>query len=245
MPSEEKRNQHKIKDRLLDPANKELAAGGCDPYDHGATTDGKRSDAALYVKRKFDPMQPYFSSGWACEYIARPKTPFLMYEDIMMTAVFYGIQILVENNRPGCVNSFIKYGLQNYLLKRPLETMKQKYKGDWTDFGIPMSGDAAREALIEGLENEVYDNIGMLSEDRLKALGVVDDQTLYGVCPFDRLLNDWAIFDPNKWTKHDPTVASGLALLAAKPRKINKRETLRSVKMFQKYKYVGNKAVKI
>ena len=89
-------------------------------------------------------------------------------------------------------------------MKRPEETMT-KYSTKQQEVGIPMTGEAARDAFVNGLVSYVYDSVGYNPE-----------RDAYGICPFENLLDNWLNFDVLKWTDYDPTVASGLAILASK-----------------------------
>ncbi len=80
---------------------------GNDPYDHDVTVDGTKSNAASYVFRMANPIYPRDSNMFVCEYIARPPTSYLMYEDMLKQCIFYGCQILTEDNKPGLINWFI------------------------------------------------------------------------------------------------------------------------------------------
>ena len=71
LPPEDRRNNIKMKGTKKCPGNEIEMVAGCDPYDHDTTTDGRRSDAACYVYKKFTMMDD-FSNVFVCEYIARP-----------------------------------------------------------------------------------------------------------------------------------------------------------------------------
>jgi hypothetical protein len=133
------------------------------------------------------------------EYVNRPSTPEMFYEDILMQNVYFSSEVLIENNKPGILNYFRMRGYYGYLMKRP-ESTQTKFSKKSEEPGIPMTGDAARDALINALVTYIYDNIGYNQE-----------QDAYGSCPFNHLLNDWVRFDVGKWTDYDSTVASGLA----------------------------------
>ena len=82
------------------PGRSDALVAGCDPYDHDTTTDGRRSDAAAHVFHKFS-MASDASMQFVCEYINRPPKAEIFYEDMIKMCVFYGCQILVENNKVG------------------------------------------------------------------------------------------------------------------------------------------------
>jgi hypothetical protein len=201
---------------------------GVDPYDHRVTTDSKKSDAASYVYKKYSPWDN--GECFVSEYINRPATPELFYEDMIMQMVYFSGELLVENNKPGVINYFRQRGYLGYLMKRPEETMT-KYSVKQQEVGIPMTGEAARDALVNGLVSYVYDSIGYNPE-----------RDAYGICPFENLLDNWLNFDVLKWTDYDPTVASGLAILASKkPRFVS--QDITAIKDFHvKFNNKGNQS---
>ena len=69
IPPNERRNKKDTKNGRLYPGNHVELVAGCDPYDHDTTTDGRRSDAAAYVYKKFSMMDDFSSF---CMYIHRP-----------------------------------------------------------------------------------------------------------------------------------------------------------------------------
>ena len=60
-----------------------------------------------------------------------------------------------------------------------------------------------------------------------------------GRCYFNRLLDDWSRFDVNDRTKHDATVASSLALLAAQKHKKEKKVKILDISFIKKYNNRG------
>jgi len=201
-PKAEHRNKFTIVNGYKKPTGTTVVSG-VDPFDHKTTTDSRKSDAACYSLRKYDPMNPGGSNKFISEYVNRPSTPEMFYEDILMQNVYFSSEVLIENNKPGILNYFRMRGYYGYLMKRP-ESTQTKFSKKSEEPGIPMTGDAARDALINALVTYIYDNIGYNQ-----------DEDTYGSCPFNHLLNDWVKFDVGKWTDYDSTVASGLAVLAS------------------------------
>ena len=185
------------------PGNSQGIVAGCDPYDHSTTTDGRRSDAAAYVFRKYNPAEQDATHCFVAEYLNRPPKVEVFYEDILMMCVFYGCQILVENNKVGLINYFRMRGYENYLMNRP-ETTHTKYSTNQQTPGIPTAGAVVINAIADAIQAYVYDNVGFN-----QVTGLV------GNCYFDKLLKDWLEFELDNRTKYDASMASGIALLAA------------------------------
>ena len=209
LPPDERRNNIKIKGTRKFPGNDIELVAGCDPYDHDTTTDGRRSDAACYVYKKFTMMDD-FSNVFVCEYIARPPKAEMFYEDMIKTCVYYGCQLLVENNKVGIIKYFERRGYGEYLMERPESTHTDSSRRQQTK-GIPSTGVAVLNAQTESIASYVYDYVGQNPET-----GEM------GRCYFNRLLDDWSRFEPDNRTKYDATVASSLALLASQKHVLKK-----------------------
>jgi len=203
IPDKEKQNLI-APDRLgrLRPGNIESIVSGADPYDHSRTTDGRGSRGASYVHRTYNPAIEG-TYQFVCQYIHRPSTVFEFYEDILRQCIFYGCQILVENNKIGMVNWFEDKGYRHYLMKRPESTHTQSSRKQVT-LGIPTSGDIVRDGLISNLEKYVVDCCGYDPETG-------EGGTMF----FNELVDDMLLFEADDWQKYDATVAAGLTLLAA------------------------------
>ena len=210
-----------VRKKGIFPGNDEKVVAGCDPYDHDTTTDGRRSNAASYVFRKFT-MGDGDSNTFVSEYINRPPKADIFYEDILKQCVFYGCQVLVENNKIGLIKYFQNRGYENYLMERP-ENTHTDYSRKQKTPGIPTTGAAVINAMADAIQAYIYDNVGInpLTNE-------------IGNCFFKDLLLDWSQFDIENRTKYDATIASGMALLAAqKNYKIKvKRKTLPFVKEY-------------
>jgi len=203
LPGEGMRNNTIIRKKGVFPANNEKVVAGCDPYDHSTTTSGKRSDAAAYVFKKYDMTDEGDSHVFVSEYINRPPKVEMFYEDMLKQCIFYGCQILVENNRVGLINYFEMRGYGNYLMVRP-ETTHTESSRKQTTKGIPTSGQVVINAIADSIQAYIYDNIG---------INPVNDKI--GSCYFNRLLEDWLEFDIDNRTEYDATMASGITLIAA------------------------------
>lgn len=230
--NEENHNKRIYRLGKVYPGNMDTIVAGADPYDHSTTTDGRRSNGAIYGFKMYNPADPD-SYIFISEYINRPSTVFEFYEDALKQSIFYGHQILAENNRVGLVNWFIEKGFESYLMRRPEITHTSNTRAQRTP-GVPTSGGVVRDSMIGMLEAYVYDSCGFNYETNLG-----------GVLYFNHLVNDLLIFDANDWQKYDATVAAGLALLASKKyvRKVEPIDTKQA--LVREYKVVGNRSQQI
>jgi len=230
MPNVESRNKSVSKFGRKAPANTEMGCFGLDPYDNKTTVDDRKSDAASYGFRKFDPMIPYDSGTFILEYVNRPSLPEIMWEDMILQCVFYGWEILIESNKIGTINYFRMRGFDNYLMKRPDETQTNS-SSKMDEPGIPMSGTEARQSLVYATESYIINKVGLIKEE--------GQEPRMGKCYFNRLLENWRSFDfDDEWTKYDSMVGAGLALLGAR-KYVPQKQEYRHIQLFKKYNNKG------
>lgn len=238
-PPPEQRNKWTYKHGKKCPANTETSCAGLDPYDQDTTVDGRASDAASYVFRKFDSLYPYDSGIFVCEYVGRPPQAEIMFEDILMQAIFYGHEILIEKNKNGCIMFFKRYGFENYLMKRPEETQTAYSRKTATDddYGIAMSGREPRMDLFYATESYIMNKVGLIKED--------GQEPYMGKCYFNTLLECWKEYNiDDEWTEFDPMIGAGLAILAA--RKYTPRERKHDpIQLFDYYSTSGMESKRI
>jgi hypothetical protein len=206
LPAPEDRNKVLVKHGKKFPGNTTSGCFGLDPYDNKITTDNRKSNAACYGTRKFDVMNPTSTGFPILEYVNRPSLPETMWEDMIMMSVFYGWEVLCENNKIGTINYFRMRGYENYLMDRPEETQTAFSSHNQKEKGIPLSGEEARQSLIYAVESFVVNYVGLIEKE--------GEEPYMGKVYFDRLLKCLSQFDyEQKWTKFDEMVGFGLSLL--------------------------------
>ena len=135
------------------------------------------------------------------EYIARPQTAEIFFEDVLMACVFYGMPILAENNKPRLLYHFKRRGYRGYSINRPDKKYNKLSVTERELGGIPNSSEDIKQAHAAAIETYINDFVGL-------------KETGYGDVYFQRTLEDWAKFNINNRTKHDASISSGLALMA-------------------------------
>jgi len=222
MPSPENRNSKKEVYGKRTPANTHLGVGGVDSYDLDATVDGRGSKGACHLYNKFNMAVP--SNLFVAEYASRPPMAKIFYEDVLMAAVFYGYQLLIENNKYGIARYFESRGYDNYLMDRP-EHLKTSSVASKTK-GIPSNSQDVIQSHAQAIESYIHTHVG------------VNDQTgEMGKMYLNRTLEDWIQYRIDNRTKYDLTISSGLALLAAQKFKQEKPKTnFNEKKFFRQYK---------
>jgi hypothetical protein len=207
-----------LKNGLKYPANEHMGAFGCDSYDISGTVDGRGSNGALHGLTKFS-MEDAPPNTFFLEYIARPQTAEMFFEDVLMALVFYGMPLLCENNKPRLLYYLRRRGYRGYSMNRPDKIWNKLSVTEKEIGGIPNSSEDIKQAHAAAIEMYINDHVGIIDEDR------------FGSMYFTDTLNDWAKFDINKRTKHDASISSGLAIMACnrhlyRPNKERKREPL-------------------
>ena len=82
------------------------------------TVDGKGSNGALHGLTKFS-MEDAPPNHFFLEYISRPQTAEIFFEDVLMAMVFYGMPILAENNKPRFLYYLKRRGYRGFSMNRP------------------------------------------------------------------------------------------------------------------------------
>ncbi len=182
------------------PLNENLGAFGCDPYDISGTVDKRGSKGSLHGLTKFS-MTDTPPNHFFLEYIARPQTAEIFFEDVLMACVFYGMPILAENNKPRLLYHFKRRGYRGFSMNRPDRKRNKLSVTERELGGIPNSSEDIKQAHAAAIESYIEDFVGL-------------KETGYGDVYFQRTLEDWAKFNINNRTKHDASISSGLALMA-------------------------------
>ena len=107
-----------VKNGVKYPGNEHCGAFGCDSYDISGTVDKRGSNGALAGLTKFS-MENVPPNQFFLEYIARPQTAEIFFEDVLMACVFYGMPILCENNKPRLLYHFKRRGYRGFSMNRP------------------------------------------------------------------------------------------------------------------------------
>jgi len=189
------------------PGNEHLGSFGCDSYDISAVVGGRGSNGALHGMTKFHmddaPVNEFF-----LEYIARPQTAEIFFEEVLMAIVFYGMPILVENNKPRLLYHLKNRGYRGYSINRPDKQLAKLTKTERELGGIPNSSEDVKQAHASAIESYIEKFVGFDLEAKYR------DPEQMGTMPFTRTLEDWAKFDINDRTRFDASISSGLCIMA-------------------------------
>ena len=189
------------------PGNEHVGAFGCDSYDISGTVGGRGSNGALHGMTKFN-MDDAPSSEFFLEYVARPQTAEIFFEEVLMACIFYGMPILVENNKPRLLYHFKNRGYRGMCMNRPDKHYNKLSKTERELGGIPNTSEDVKQSHAAAIESYIEKHVGVDLE------AVYRDPDEMGSMYFERTLEDWAKFDINNRTKFDASISSGLAIMA-------------------------------
>jgi len=142
------------------------------------------------------------------EYIARPQTAEIFFEEILMAIVFYGMPILVENNKPRLLYHLKNRGYRGFSMNRPDKPFNKLSKTERELGGVPNSSADIMQDHAAAIESYIDKYVGEDQTGQYREMGDVGDMF------FNRTLGDWARFDITKRTNHDASISSGLAIMA-------------------------------
>ena len=196
-----------IEKGMKKPGNESIGSFGCDSYDISGVVLGKGSNGALHGLTKFN-MQEAPSNHFFLEYIARPQTAEIFFEEVLMALVFYGMPILCENNKPRLLYHLKNRGYRGFSMNRPDKTYTKLSKTERELGGIPNSSEDVKQSHASAIESYIEKYVGIDFDGNYRDPGDMGD--MY----FGRTLEDWAKFDITNRTKFDAAISSGLAIMA-------------------------------
>jgi hypothetical protein len=201
VPPQQLQNRVVLKNGIKYPGNEHMGAFGCDSYDISGTVDGVGSKGALHGLTRFS-MEDAPANSFFLEYLSRPPTAEIFFEDVLMALVFYGMPILAENNKPRLLYYLRRRGYRGFSMNRPDKIWNKLSVAEKEVGGIPNSSEDIKQAHAAAIEMYIQDHVGMKQDGT------------FGNLYFNDLLNDWSRFDITKRTKHDASISSGLAIMA-------------------------------
>ena len=211
-------NKIQMNKGIKKPANEHIGAFGCDSYDISGTTDGSGSKGSLHGLTKFS-MDDAPSNTFFLEYVARPQTAEIFFEDVLMALVFYGMPLLAENNKPRLLYYLKRRGYRGYSMNRPDKPSNKLSVAEREIGGMPNSSEDIKQVHAAAIESYIDKYVGL------------QENGDYGNIYFNTTLNDWSKFNINNRTKFDASISSGLAIIACnrhlyQPKKLRTTKTL-------------------
>lgn len=213
MPGERHRNKVRKSGDEKFPLNNHLGVFGCDPYDISGTVGGGGSKGALsgLTTTNMDDNVP--SNEFFLEYISRPPTAEIFFEDVIMAIHYYGMQVLVENNKVRLLAHMKVRGYRAFAMNRPDKPLSALSKNEKQFGGIPNSSVDVIQTHADCIASYIEMYVGYDKEETYRSS---ED---CGNMLFTETLIDWARYDITNRTKHDASISSGLAIMATRKHK--------------------------
>lgn len=231
------KNRVEEKNGLFYPLNKDCVRFGCDPFSL-KSTHGEGSKGAIHGKTIIFPEGGAPSNKFVVEYIARPSDETVFFEDVIKVIRYYGAPILVESNRIDLLRHMRNRGYRPFSMNR-LDRPASKLNDNEKEYGgQPMSGKDILDSHMNGIGAWIERYVGVSSNEEFREIGEM------GEMPFNETLKDWRKFDPDKRTKYDATISSGLAIMACSTEKYKgtkkEKKKVNASGIFRKYSNKGN-----
>lgn len=178
------------------PGNRHIFSMGVDPVDQSKTleTDEKRSKIGICVMRRLDESIDSDKGLWhqeandllgirvgdpqlqgemhktgrvCCTYLNRDNDVFNNFEDIILTARYYGTEFLPENNKAGALKTYLRTrNHELYLTDKP--SLSKNYKGQQEKDGVTGSEKTFNECF-SFIETYTYKWVGAIDHPDLCA----------------------------------------------------------------------------
>ena len=142
------------------------------------------------------------ANSFFLEYLSRPPTAEIFFEDVLMALHFYGMPILAENNKPRLLYYLRRRGYRGFSMNRPDKTWNKLSSAEKEIGGIPNSSEDIKQAHAAAIESYIQQYVGQ------------KEDLTFGDMYFNNTLNDWSKFDINNRIRFDATISSGLAVMA-------------------------------
>lgn len=231
-PDDNLRNNQKIVNGKVAPANELNGGFGLDSFSARSTVGKNGSNCALYgiLTPSMNREYPFFF----LEYLHRAATPELQSEDVLMACIFYGMPVLGERNTLTVFNFFYQMGFENYLQDRPRDVWEIVPQAQKREKWLPNVSDEQRTSLVAYTMSYIQQYVG------------INDATgKMGECYFNKLLQCWLDFDPtSRWQPYDSFVGAAYSLTAINRPKIQ-RQQVSYIPPIPKYDNKGMRSVLI
>ena len=230
------------------PMNDDIGCLGADNYDMNATNDSVLENTENGLEHSGGSrgalsgvtgttMQNVPSNFFFLEYLTRPEEAEIFYEDALMACVFYGMPILIENNKPRMLHHFKNRGYRGFSLTRFDKATNRLSNDEKLLGGIPSSSQDVITSHATGIESYILKYVGKYNQGQ--SVHAIRNEGEIGSMPFDRTLKDWAKFNISKREKFDITIASGYALMGLNRKAYAPKEQERKPVVLKLHRYTN------
>lgn len=191
------RNNVKQDERgLWIPLNRNIGNFGIDPYRVNKPGEGAGSKGAIHgfslINSCGAPNYNFF-----LEYLERPESVEVFFEDAIKCMVYYGMPALIESNVNNLINELYRRGYRKFSMQRTDKDKEKLTDEERIRGGMPTTSETVTQMMNSAIESFIETNVGQ--------------SEMY----FDATLDDWLKFDDRNRTKHDATISSSFAIIGA------------------------------
>lgn len=215
---------------------------GVDPISAVKSFSKRKSDLAMFGW-KFIHISEEFSDCPIFDYVAETPNPYDGFEDVIKTAVYFGIPLHIERNKEGLIAHIEMRGYGNYMIQRPSFSISQYSENKNDDGkGSPNSSDAWRNTLFTSAKGVIETRCGFQDFYNEKNEKTRQMSKFY----LTRTLESLQPFNPSeKWTPFDLPVAFMHAVVMRTQYVAPKVEKKKVQFNFTRYQIKGGKSVRM
>jgi hypothetical protein len=186
------------------PMNEDIGCFGVDPYNRSKTVDSRGSKGSIHLSTKYNAAA-FPNDAFILEYIDRPATVELFFEDVLMAMVYFSMPMLCELSNERFLAMIKDRGYRHFSMNNPFKSYKDLSPTEKEFGGAPAQDAKIGEAQFYAIESYIQDHIGIARDDSKRPEGDM------GYMPFSRTLVQWKEVDPNNRTKFDAYISSSLS----------------------------------
>lgn len=218
------------------PLAAHIGSIGIDPYNRSKTVDRRGSLGSAHLQTKYHTT--YLPKlAYIVEYIDRPKTVELFFEDMIMFSHYYSIPFLAELSNEKFLSTVVERKYRHFSLNNPFKRWDELSDTEKKYGGAPPQDAKIGDQQFYAIESYIQEHIGVARTDTHRPVGTM------GFMPFNRTLGQWKDIDtstPGGRTKFDAYISSSLAALANQKREIKRQASTPVELPFQKYDNTAN-----
>ncbi len=219
------------------PTASHIGCFGVDPYNRSKTVDSRGSLGAAHLSTKTNT-SALPNEAFILEYIDRPATVELFFEDMLMMMVYYSMPMLCELSNEKFLTMIKDRGYRHFSMNNPFKNWTQLSATEKEFGGLPPQDAKIGDQQFYAIESYIEDYVGVARESGNRLLGEM------GYMPFTRTLMQWKDVDPKQRTKYDAYISSSLSRLGNQKLEIKVKEREPRVIPLTMYNNSGNISVR-
>lgn len=219
------------------PTASHIGCFGVDPYNRSKTVDSRGSLGAAHLSTKTNT-SALPNEAFILEYIDRPATVELFFEDMLMMMVYYSMPMLCELSNEKFLTMIKDRGYRHFSMNNPFKNWTQLSATEKEFGGLPPQDAKIGDQQFYAIESYIEDYVGVARESGNRLLGEM------GYMPFTRTLMQWKDVDPKQRTKYDAYISSSLSRLGNQKLEIKVKDREPRVIPLTMYNNSGNISVR-